>query len=224
MKLLKEGFLKKNLGLGREYLVKRFCEDFKLPESCIDNDLNINTSYLTLTINSNNIDSFPKGDGIINIKSSKFCVEFHKIDFKKYPIQIFNKSDIEILELHDCENIDSFFEKNTFKKLEYLELDAISDINLDKLPKCYTLSIRESSLAQPVFKYKKLNVEKEIGLPLEFFPQMRFKRISQYTATLSIHNKSFYEKFKKWLDMINVDVKIRWNGWKWNADGIKYDK
>ena len=224
MRLLKEGFLKRNLGLGREYLVRRFCEDFGIPVGYIDNNSNINLNYFSLEIAQHNIEKVPKGDNIINIKSGKFCVALYNIDFNKHPIQLFNKSDIQSLELNNCSNIDVFFEKNTFKNLELLIIDSISEVDLDKLPKCSNLWIQNSTLAQPILKYKKLNVTDELMLPLEFFKEMRYARTSQRGAKISIHNKTFYEKFKKWLNIININVKIRWYEWVWNASEIKYDK
>ena len=206
MRLLKEGFLKKNLGIGREYLVKRFCEDFGIPAGYIDNNSNINLNYFSLEITQHNIEKVPKGDNIINIKSGDFYVTLYDIDFSKYPIHIFDKSNIHSLELNNCSNIDIFFEKNTFKNLELLIIDSISEVDLDKLSACSSLWIQNSTLIQPILKYKKLNITNELRLPLEFFKEMKFTRISSYKAKLSIHNKSFYEKFKKWLDIININI------------------
>ena len=41
MKTIKEGFLRKNLGLGKEELIRKWCEDNKLGDYNINSDLTI---------------------------------------------------------------------------------------------------------------------------------------------------------------------------------------
>ena len=222
MRTLKEDFFD-NIGIGERTSVEQFCNNFNIPISWIDDDLNIDSkSIMQLYINDKTIKYIPTNHEV-NIKNWLYHIEISNIDFLKTPVELFNDSKLSLITLYNCKNCNEFFKQNNISVIHSLDIDCEYDeIDYKLIPNCFNCHIFNGSYSEEsILNYKKLNIKNDLILPLQFF-HSQLKKQGSYLIT---KNKQFFEKFNRWISKLGPkQVLLKEPGKTWTTDKIKYNK